>query len=131
MGISATEAFLLSYLMSYSPAPVSEFHRALGVPRSTLTSVLDRLEDRGWLIRQPSNRDRRVVLVGVTEAGRVAAEKIQEMSERLEADIVAVVGTGEFDGFGSVLAAIGGVCESDWSTSQTGGDSTARHEETA
>ncbi|MGD8414237.1 MAG: MarR family transcriptional regulator [Candidatus Latescibacterota bacterium] len=131
LGISATEAFLLSYLQSYSPAPVSEFHRALGVPRSTLTSLLDRLETRGWLIRRPSDRDRRVVLVGVTEAGRAVAEKIRERAERLEADIGAAAEAAEFDGFNAVVAAVGGVFQSDTASLQTGGDAASLEKETA
>jgi DNA-binding MarR family transcriptional regulator len=111
LDLNTSEGHTLSYLRSYSPAPVSELHRALGIKRSTLTSVLDRLESRGWLGRQPSRRDRRVILVGLTDAGRVEADRVQETVERLEADIGARLGPGDLEGFRTVISTIAAVTE--------------------
>ena len=111
LDLNTTEGHTLSYLRSYSPAPVSELHRVLGIKRSTLTSVLDRLEARGWLGRQPSGRDRRVILVGLTDMGRVEADRVQETVERLEAEIGARIAPGDLEGFRAVVSAIAAVTE--------------------
>jgi DNA-binding MarR family transcriptional regulator len=104
-GANASEAHLLSYLRGYSPAPVSELHRVLGVKRSTLTSILDRLEGRRWVVRHHSRRDRRVILVHLTPAGRAQGDRIANTLEQLEADVRARVSDADLEGFKAVLAA--------------------------
>lgn len=97
---------MLSYLRSYSPSPVSELHRVFGVKRSTLTSMLDRLASRGWVAREPSARDRRVILVSLTDAGRTRADRIQTGIEELEARIGAELTPADLEGFYAVMSAI-------------------------
>lgn len=111
LDLSATEGHTLSYLRSYSPASASELHRVLGVKRSTLTGLLDRLEARGWLSRRPSERDRRVTQVALTDVGRVEADRVQETVERLEADINARVEPADLAGFRAVVSAIAAATE--------------------
>jgi DNA-binding MarR family transcriptional regulator len=106
VGLSATEGHVLSYLRSYSPAPVSEFHRVFGLKRSTLTGVLDRLEQRGLLEREPSTRDRRAIMVRLTERGRGHADRVQQVLEALEAAISARVGSADLRGFLAVMSAL-------------------------
>lgn len=102
-----TEAHILAYLRDYSPAAVSELHRVLGIQRSTLTSVLDRLEADGRLVRGPSKRDRRSITVELASGpGREAADRIVGTLERLEAEIGSRVTRRDFEGFRSVMTAI-------------------------
>ena len=42
----------------------------VGLDASTLGGVVDRLESRGWLTRQPSASDRRVKLLHITPSGQ-------------------------------------------------------------
>jgi DNA-binding MarR family transcriptional regulator len=111
MALSTTESHLLSYLRSYSPAPVSELHRVFGTKRSTLTSIFDRLEERGWVTRSPSKRDRRVVLIDLTDQGRKRADAVQESVEQLESGINRAITPGELQGFIAVMSAITAVTE--------------------
>jgi len=129
--LSATEGHLLSYLRSYNPAPVSELHRVLGVKRSTLTSILDRLEARKWLAREHSRRDRRVILVGLTDAGRVEADRVRQTVEQLEAEIGARVGPDDWRGFGAVLSAIDAATEVVVARPTIGAEKSKQKKETA
>jgi DNA-binding MarR family transcriptional regulator len=131
LDLSATEGQLLSYLRSYNPAPVSELHRVLGVKRSTLTSILDRLEARKWLARQHSQRDRRVILVGLTDAGCVGADRVRQTVEQLEAEIGARVGPDDLRGFGAVLSAIDAATEVVLAPPKVGSEPTEEIKETA
>ena len=106
LDLSTTEAHLLSYLRSYSPTPVSELHRVFGIKRSTLTSIFDRLVSREWITRMPSKRDRRVVILDLTDRGRDRADRVQEAVERLEKIIGDAVGPEELNGFIAVMSAI-------------------------
>jgi DNA-binding MarR family transcriptional regulator len=63
--------------------------QALGVDKTTLTSLLDRLEQRGLVIRRPDPRDRRARLPEVTEAGRVLQTKVASALTRVEAGLLS------------------------------------------
>jgi DNA-binding MarR family transcriptional regulator len=67
------------------PLRMSELAGHLLVSRPTATRVVDRLVRRGWLDRWHDDRDRRVVQVAITEAGRRA----QRRAGRLHLDGIA------------------------------------------
>lgn len=47
----------------------------LGLGRTAMTAVVDRLERRGWVERRPHPRDRRVALLTLTATGRQVADE--------------------------------------------------------
>ena len=47
-----------------------------GVTRGTITGLLDGLERDGWVIRQPYKRDRRRLMIELTQSGR---QRLEEM----------------------------------------------------
>jgi DNA-binding MarR family transcriptional regulator len=53
-----------------SPLPMSELATLLACDNSNVTGLIDRLEARGLVTRQPSAEDRRVKHVVLTEAGQ-------------------------------------------------------------
>jgi DNA-binding MarR family transcriptional regulator len=103
------EAHLLSFLRSYAPSAISELARVFGFRKSTLTSLLDRLECRGLIVRRPNPRDRRSLLVDLTDQGRRLAAEVQRPVEELEREIRAAVTEEDLGGFRRVLEAIGEV----------------------
>ncbi len=68
----STFSALLVLAEAGEPLAPKEIGRRMLVPAQTLTSVLDGLERRGLLQRSPNPRDRRSVLVSLTEEGREA-----------------------------------------------------------
>ncbi len=70
-GLSRTEAALLSTLSDGSQR-ITELAASEALAQPTVTRVVDSLERRGLVERQPNLRDRRVVLVASTPAGREA-----------------------------------------------------------
>jgi DNA-binding MarR family transcriptional regulator len=53
-----------------SPLPMNELAAMLACDNSNVTGLIDRLEARGLVTRQPSSEDRRVKHVVLTPAGR-------------------------------------------------------------
>ncbi len=53
-----------------SPLPMNELATLLACDNSNVTGLIDRLEARGLVTRQPSSHDRRVKHVVLTNAGR-------------------------------------------------------------
>ncbi|HWC86683.1 MAG TPA: MarR family transcriptional regulator [Solirubrobacteraceae bacterium] len=68
-GISRTEAGVMRAL-SVQPQRITELAGAEGVSQPGITLLVNRLEDRGWVVRETDARDRRAVLVTLTPAGR-------------------------------------------------------------
>src|SRR5437588_7066041 len=59
-----------------SPLPMTELAALLGCDNSNVTGLIDRLEARGLVTRQPSSQDRRVKHVVLTSAGRQLRERM-------------------------------------------------------
>jgi DNA-binding MarR family transcriptional regulator len=107
--VSPTEGHVLTYLLSYAPCPIGELHRVFGLKRSTLTSLLDRLDRRGLLRRRLQPGDRRSFLVELTDEGRELAGQVRRDVEDLEAAIRARVDDAALAGFQTVMDAIASV----------------------
>jgi DNA-binding MarR family transcriptional regulator len=86
LGVTQAEAHLLAHLDG-GPATVGELHRAFGHKRSTLTSVLDRLEERGYVTRTVNPDDRRSFVVTLTREGARTARRVTQVLDRLERTI--------------------------------------------
>jgi MarR family transcriptional regulator, organic hydroperoxide resistance regulator len=106
LGVSTAEGHLLSYLRSYAPCPIGEIVRVFGIRPSTMTSILERMEERGLLIREPDPEDRRSVRVTLTREGKSVAERINRAVRDLEERIGTRVGRRELAGFRSVMGAV-------------------------
>ena len=106
LGVSPAEGHLLSYLGTYAPCPIGEILRVFGSKPSTMTSVLERLAERGLIKREPDPGDRRSVLVSLTREGKNIAGRINRMVRDLEGRIGTHVGKHELAGFQSVMSAV-------------------------
>jgi DNA-binding MarR family transcriptional regulator len=67
--ISRTDAGVLHTLTS-APRRITELAELEGLAQPTMTLLVQRLEQRGWVKRERGADDGRVVLVSVTETGR-------------------------------------------------------------
>ncbi|MCA9758112.1 MAG: MarR family transcriptional regulator [Candidatus Eisenbacteria bacterium] len=106
LGFGLPEAHLSSYLLAYGPCAIGELHRVFGLRRSTLTSILDRLEERGLLERSIHPDDRRSFLVELTAAGRKMAAKTNRDVQVLEDAIRERLKPSDIKGFERVMEAI-------------------------
>lgn len=112
-GVEPGEGHLLSYTTLYGPCPVSRLSRVFGHKPSTLTSMLDRLESRALLERNPNPDDRRSFLVSTTEEGARIATELRARLEAMEDRIYSRIDARDFAGFQSVMRAIAEVTQVD------------------
>ncbi len=106
LGASNPEGHLLAYLGSYAPCPVGELGRVFGHKGSTLTSMLDRLEERRLVVRRPSPGDRRSFLVELAGEGREVARQVGQVVRTLEEKIDQRLCAQDLEGFQAVIRAI-------------------------
>jgi DNA-binding MarR family transcriptional regulator len=72
LGLTPQQAHLLCVLLA-APLGMTELSRILSIERSSLTSMVDRLERRHLVTRTASATDRRACLIELTDAGRSLA----------------------------------------------------------
>jgi DNA-binding MarR family transcriptional regulator len=106
LGVTEIEAHLLARLASKGPCSVAEVQGAFGLRPSTLTNALDRLERKGFLLRQIHPADRRTFLLALTTPGREAARLVVAEVDVLEARVTGRVSADQLAAFHAVVAAI-------------------------
>ena len=106
LAITQAEAHVLAHLSERGPCSIAEVHRSFGHRRSTLTSILDRLEDRGLISRAMHPEDRRSYLLRLSRDGRAAATKARRTLERLEGAVLSELGERQVAVFLAVIEAI-------------------------
>jgi DNA-binding MarR family transcriptional regulator len=74
--LSQAEAVVLLHLGTSETTTINAVHKAFGHKRSTLTSVVDRLERKGLLSRHIDPDDRRNLELRLTAGGRSASSGV-------------------------------------------------------
>jgi DNA-binding MarR family transcriptional regulator len=104
--LSQGEAHILASLAASGPATIAELHKGLAHKRSTLTSILDRLVDRGFVTRTVGESDRRTFVVTTTASGRKVSRDVLRHLADLERAVGARVSKDDVRGFLKVVAAV-------------------------
>jgi DNA-binding MarR family transcriptional regulator len=74
--ISRTEMEVLSILRE-DPRRITELAELEGIAQPTMTLLVQRLQQRGWVRREGLPEDGRVVMISLTEAGCAAQQKFR------------------------------------------------------
>ena len=103
VGLSQAEAHVLAYLARQPTATINDLHNSFGHKRSTLTSILDRLEARGWVRRARHSTSRRLVALELTEEGRAVGERVSNALRDIEERVRARVDDAALAAFFEVI----------------------------
>jgi DNA-binding MarR family transcriptional regulator len=85
------------------PLTPSQISERMLVSSATMTSLLDTLEQRGWVRRTPNPDDRRSLLIEITEAGRATADIYIPGLHKLERRVMSTLTAEERDQLLGVL----------------------------
>jgi DNA-binding MarR family transcriptional regulator len=88
-GISLVHLQVLSVLEHDGSQPMTALAEALDVSSASATGIVDRMEDRGLVVRVREDEDRRIVRVELTDDGRrvlggLTAERREALRELLD-----------------------------------------------
>jgi DNA-binding MarR family transcriptional regulator len=75
MNLTGPQGMLLGTLAHHDEMKVSELSEKIGLSNSTVSGILDRLENQGLVERTRSKEDRRVVNIKVTDEFRKQSQK--------------------------------------------------------
>ncbi|WP_249041745.1 MarR family winged helix-turn-helix transcriptional regulator [Acidianus ambivalens] len=87
-GLSYTEVSTL-YFLKGGEKNVSSLAEFVGVNKSTMVEILDKLENEGMITRNRDEKDRRVVLVKITQKGLEELENVRQGYKNLIKDILS------------------------------------------
>ncbi|AOE61327.1 MarR family transcriptional regulator [Pseudomonas corrugata] len=76
VGITAAQFKVLIIMAQHGTDTPAELCRYLSLDSGSMTRMLDRLEQKGFLVRQRSAEDRRQVRLVLTEAGQGLADRL-------------------------------------------------------
>lgn len=84
------------YLVRTSGASMAEMARMLGVAPTVITGLVDRLEARGLIRREPHPSDRRRIHLVLTERGTEISTQVEEaISSRIRAQVALLSETDQ------------------------------------
>jgi DNA-binding MarR family transcriptional regulator len=94
LGLSSTESEVVNLLGLEGSRTAGEIARATGLSSGTITGVLDRLEERGYIRRERHHTDRRKVII---TADPDALARVGRMFDAHEQTLASVLGDYEAD----------------------------------
>jgi DNA-binding MarR family transcriptional regulator len=106
LDLAASEINVLANLAGHRPLTVGALAAATATRPTTLTSVLDRLVGRGYVVREVDPADRRSFLISLTAPGRLAAGTVAAAVRDLEQRALAGVSAAQRAGFFAVVHAL-------------------------
>lgn len=97
---------ILFVLWEKDDIPIRELSDKTGLAKTTLTSMLDRLEKSGHITREFDPSDRRTVRIRLTENARSLREKYEEVSEEMNVIFYRGFGDDEILTFEKMLGKV-------------------------
>jgi DNA-binding MarR family transcriptional regulator len=104
--INPAQGRILFVLWSKDEIPISELARKTMLSKSTLTSMLDRLEKAGYIIRVQSKEDRRIILIKRTEKDKNLETIYTRVSDEMASLFYNGFASTEIDDFEKYLKRI-------------------------
>jgi DNA-binding MarR family transcriptional regulator len=87
-GLTPSQLSTLSCVGKTGPVRLGDLAAAERIAPSTLTRVVNVLEDRGYLLRTPAREDARAYLVTLTDSGNAALVRIRDEATSMLTDIL-------------------------------------------
>lgn len=84
LGVSEHQFYVLAALAHLGPQVQAHLSEPLQIDKATMVGLINDLEHKGLVQRQPHPTDRRAVLIHLTDAGRAMLGHGYEISKRFE-----------------------------------------------
>jgi DNA-binding MarR family transcriptional regulator len=105
-GLTPSQLSTLSSVGKCGPVRLGDLAAAERIAPSTLTRLVNVLEERGYLSREPAPGDARAFLVTVTDNGREVLERIRAEATNLLADILTTLPAEQLAALEAALPAL-------------------------
>lgn len=95
LDLNLTQASVLAYVAEFGATPQTRLAEKMGTGRAALGTVVDGLEQRGFIERHPDPDDRRVWRIDITDDGRELAARVVGVDEVLRGELRHGIGREE------------------------------------
>jgi DNA-binding MarR family transcriptional regulator len=102
--LSRYEVLLLLSFTRAGSVPIMRLRDLLMIHGSSVTYLVDRLEEAGWVAREPDRSDRRVSRVRLTDAGREVLDRASALLVEYEFGLFAALDDDRLESFSDLLA---------------------------
>lgn len=106
--LNLSEASLLAYVEEFGPQTQTRLAERLGLGRAATGSIVDALETRACVEREPDPDDRRVWLVTLTSSGKELVDDISGIDQILRRELRAGISRDERHQLAELLVRLGG-----------------------
>ena len=106
LDLSAPDINVLANLADGARRTVGALATATATKPTTLTSALDRLARRGYLVRDTDPADRRSFLISLTPRGETAAQTVAAAVHDIERQALAAVTEADLAGYHALINAL-------------------------
>lgn len=105
-GLTIGQPKVLDYLKDHDGSNQKEIAKACFLEAGSLTSILNRMEEKGLVERRMLNGNRRSFHVFLTESGKKNQKLVEEMFTEIEKDALDGISSEEFEAFMAVYQKI-------------------------
>jgi DNA-binding MarR family transcriptional regulator len=102
--LTAVQYAALVAIGSHPGIDATRLSQVIYFDRSTIGDVLDRIESKGWIVRDASAGDRRIKLLTLSPAGREVLRQVAPAILRVQERLLAPLTEGEAKTFVRLLA---------------------------
>ncbi|WP_031482744.1 MarR family winged helix-turn-helix transcriptional regulator [Maridesulfovibrio frigidus] len=102
-GITLPQMHTLEVLGIHKPMRMKELAQRMGITTGTLTVLVDRLENKGFVRRKPHESDRRSIIVELTDSGDVMFAEHDRLHLRLIEELTSELSDSERESLLSCL----------------------------
>ena len=85
--ISYNDFHIIEAIGLQEPKSMTATAKLMGVTTGTLTKAMDALTDKGYVVRERSRQDKRVVWISLTEKGKAAYKHHEKFHRRMIAHV--------------------------------------------
>jgi DNA-binding MarR family transcriptional regulator len=89
-GLTPAQSLVIMALWEAEGLSAGELGKRLSFDYATLSGILDRLADGGWIIKKTSRDDRRVLQIYLTSKGRGMTDTLLKVRDDVDKEILSI-----------------------------------------
>ncbi len=100
---NGAQGTIIFVLTEEGPMPIKDIGKATGLAKTSLTSMLDRMEKQGLIKKRENENDRRSTIIDLTERSRGYKEVIEKVSQEVNREFYKKIKAKDIERFEATL----------------------------
>ncbi len=97
LGLTRSQWWVLTFLYAYEGTSQSELAARLDIEKASLGRLLQRMENKGWIVRRDDEKDGRTKRVHLTDKVRPMLQVMRDLASEMRNDAVRSLDEAERD----------------------------------